>query len=176
MDDEDLLLLEERGEKKPGEPVYLPNISDIIDSSEALLEISNLKRNCVRCGLVYTEAKNVGHWKCRYFHPFFELAMPADAVYRCCNRRTGEQGCVEADHNDRYEERTGPTRVAPHTVALFGECKITPRNTRVDERTGVMLIDRFDALQYQAVTNPILFVSQKKMLEIQRKLAARSKT
>ena len=155
------------------DPDRAPSISDIIDSSEALLAITSLKRNCARCGLTFTEANNLGRWRCTAYHPLFELTMPGDRRYRCCNRVVGEPGCVAADHNDVLDEPRERTVVAPHTAALFVECGIAPQHTAVDARTGVLEIRRFDEAQQRALTHPTLVVSQKRARELQDKLAKR---
>jgi len=154
----------------------MPSIGDIIDSSAELLRIATADRFCVRCGLIYHEGANIGHWKCKKYHPFFAFAMPNDLTYKCCDRRIDPMvdGCVAADHIDIDIERTEPTKIAPHTVALFGECRITATNTYTDPNTGIMLVNRFDTRQQRRRTHPTMLVSDKTALLIQKKLATRA--
>lgn len=153
----------------------MQSIGDIIDSSASLLIILNAERRCTRCGFTYHERDNIGHWRCTRYHPLFNWTAPRDKVYKCCGRPVGDDGCVRADHNDREIERSEPTKVAPHTAALFDECKVRPAHIFTDQRTGVMLVDRFDVDEYERRTHPTLVVSDKAIAEIERKLALRSK-
>lgn len=150
------------------------SIGAIIDTSAALLGIINTERMCVRCGAFYKERDNIGQWKCLRFHPFFNWTGPRDLTYKCCGRDVGENGCVQADHNDREMERTEPTKVAQHTAALLDESKVRMSHAVIDRRTGVMLVDRFDVDEYEKRTHPTLVVSDALMAQIERKLAARN--
>lgn len=57
---------------------------------------------CVRCGLFFTEANNIGSLAC-WQHPYFPPASPGE-YWPCCGRKcirgktAAQTGCVRADH------------------------------------------------------------------------------
>jgi hypothetical protein len=155
-------------------------IADIVDSSAALLEIFNADRLCLRCALNYKERDNIGQWQCKKFHPLFNWTGPGDKKYKCCARAVSDSfvwdGCVQSDHNDKETERTAPTKIAPHTKALFDENAIDFSHAAIDARTGVALVDRYDVDEYERRVHPTLVVSDEKIAAIEKKLANRNKS
>lgn len=154
-------------------------IADIVDSSEALLEIFNANRACTRCGLPYKERDNVGQWNCKKFHALFNWTGPRDDKYKCCGRPVAPcfvwDGCVRADHIDEEIERTRPTKIAPHTVALLDENEIGFQHSQINPRTGVVLVDRYDVDEYERRVHPTLVVSDENIARIEQQLAKRNK-
>lgn len=149
-------------------------IGTIVDTSAALLLILNRERLCERCGFIYKERANIGQWQCRKYHALFNYTPPQGPTYKCCGRALGEDGCVAADHHDRLHERTEPTRVAPHTARLLDENSVRVKHAHTDPRTGVLLIDRYDVLEYERRTHPTYAVPDELTAQIEAQLAQRN--
>lgn len=131
-------------------------IADLIDASADMLLKFNAPRLCVRCGVIYKERDNIGVWRCKRYHPLFNLATPRSETYRCCGRSVADDdnGCVAADHIDVVCERTLPTRCAPHTIALLEESEIRIARKHYDPASEMILIDRYDTVEKRRRSNP----------------------
>lgn len=127
----------------------MKQINEVIDTSAQLLTIVNAVRRCKRCGYDYTERENLGTWQCLRFHPCFWNALPGASTYKCCGKATGSNGCVKADHIDREEERTEPTKILAFTKALIDDTNVVLHNHYRDNITRATMVNRFDTVEYE---------------------------
>jgi hypothetical protein len=95
------------------------------------------RRDCVVCGRMFVDAKNLGTWACRR-HPGVLAATMGDAetdvgAFTCCNRPAGSPGCVRTDHtDDGADDALWPLSIDMVDLSLLVSGSTTSNDRAVD--------------------------------------------
>jgi hypothetical protein len=112
--------------------------------TESLVWLTRL-RQCVNCGYTFSEQNNIGHWKCKRFHPMGRYATNGDTTYRCCKRAVGSPGCVPADHTDSDAPDQEQRAIDAQTVSCFQAAGVSVcKQSWTKSSAGTYIIDRVD--------------------------------
>lgn len=72
------------------------------EDRELMKKIHNFMPRCTRCQKFYRELYNMGQLECPIKQHLFSSPNRVTGKYLCCKRKSGDMGCLRADHIPTY--------------------------------------------------------------------------